>query len=80
MSDIEQRMQRIWCDILQCSIIDSEQKTFFELGGNSLTAILLLSKIEEEFYCEISLNDIYGCSTFQDAVMIVKEREKTVSV
>ena len=44
-SDDEQLLRRIWSDVLQCPV-DDPQVNFFDLGGDSLDAIRVVSRLE----------------------------------
>ena len=64
LSEIEVQLISIWEDIL--SVESShiiKESNFFELGGNSLSAIKLLSKINREFDSSFSMTDIFQNQT-----------------
>ncbi|KIN31510.1 Long-chain-fatty-acid--CoA ligase [Bacillus subtilis] len=48
---------------------------FFDLGGNSLQATLVVSKIRETFGIEINLIDFFQSPVVEDLAEIVKEKE-----
>jgi len=52
----------IWSDILGCETFGI-QSDFFELGGNSIKAIQILSAIKTRFGCAVSLNVILNFPT-----------------
>jgi nonribosomal peptide synthetase DhbF len=37
------------------------EANFFELGGDSMTAIRLLRRLREELHPEVKLDDVYEC-------------------
>jgi len=58
MSNIEQTVTRIWRDVL--TVPDGqEDASFFELGGESISAVRLVSRIEEELDVWIDVGDIF---------------------
>jgi FkbH-like protein len=61
MTDTEARLARIWSDLLEKSPI-SRTDNFFDLGGHSLVAVLLLLRIRETFGIELSIDDVYSGS------------------
>ncbi len=75
-SEMERLVADIMCEVLGENEICIDHK-FFDLGGHSLNAILLLSKIHKETGVEISLTDMFEISTVKDiAEYIIKSREK----
>jgi acyl transferase domain-containing protein/acyl carrier protein len=64
-SDIEQKMARIWQELLgihQVGISDD----FFELGGDSLKAAAMIAKIKQEFNTNISVRKIFNYPRIRD--------------
>jgi acyl-coenzyme A synthetase/AMP-(fatty) acid ligase/acyl carrier protein len=55
---VQQRIMAMWVELLAIDTIDV-QANFFELGGDSMTAIRLLRKLREELHAEIKLGDVY---------------------
>jgi acyl carrier protein len=61
-NDIERRMVDIWqtvFDLDEVSIHDN----FFEVGGNSLMLIQLLSQVRQTFHTELSIRDVFMAPT-----------------
>lgn len=58
----EQRLLEIWKAVLKNDSIKPDDK-FFEVGGNSLKSINLISKINEEFDIDINVVDLFENST-----------------
>ena len=48
----------MWEELLAVDAIDL-QANFFELGGDSMTAIRLLRRLREELHAEVKLGDVY---------------------
>jgi len=61
----EKHLHTIWCEILDRPDI-SVTENFFRIGGHSLTATRMASKIFREFNVEISLRTIYRHSTIRE--------------
>ncbi len=57
-SDIAQKVEEIWRDVLTVPS-GQEDATFFELGGESISAVRLTSRIEEELDIWIDVGDIF---------------------
>jgi len=61
-NDLETQMVAIWQEVLgigQIGISDN----FYDLGGDSLIAIKVLSRLRERFDTELSVNDLFDCPT-----------------
>ncbi|MCC9018867.1 non-ribosomal peptide synthetase [Flavobacterium lipolyticum] len=58
-SDLEKQLVTIWQDILEKDRIGIED-SFFALGGHSLKAIQVISKIQKEFNIKIELKELYN--------------------
>lgn len=55
---VQQRILAMWEELLAYQGIDVEAN-FFELGGDSMTAIRLLRRLREELHAEVKLGDVY---------------------
>ncbi|MGC8759220.1 MAG: HAD-IIIC family phosphatase [Bryobacteraceae bacterium] len=60
-SETEEKLARIWSELLQKPVSDPAAN-FFDLGGHSLLAVLLLMRIREEFGVELSVDEVYSAS------------------
>jgi FkbH-like protein len=58
MSETERALASIWADLLEKSRI-RRTDNFFDLGGHSLVAVLLLMRIQETFGVELPIDDVY---------------------
>ncbi|MFC0781192.1 beta-ketoacyl synthase N-terminal-like domain-containing protein [Flavobacterium sp. HJSW_4] len=73
-TDIEKQLQLIFDDFFGMTDIGIKDD-FFELGGDSLKAMVLLKKISKEFNVEIAIGDFFNNKNIQDiANLIDKER------
>lgn len=61
-SDIEEKLMRIWENVLQISPV-SAQDNFFDQGGNSLVAVRLMSQIRREFQQDLPISLLFQKST-----------------
>ena len=55
---VQQRISGMWQELLAMEGI-SPEANFFELGGDSMTAIRLLRRLREELHPEVKLDDVY---------------------
>ena len=63
-SQVERKLHDIWSALLQIDPIGINQN-FFELGGNSLKLMTLISLIHKEFEVRVPLADIFNNSTIE---------------
>ncbi|HHW30100.1 MAG TPA: amino acid adenylation domain-containing protein [Clostridiaceae bacterium] len=63
--EIEIKLSEIWCRALNIDKI-SVNDSFFELGGDSLSIIYVVSAISKEFNVNISIEDIYKLETIKE--------------
>ncbi|MFA6939524.1 MAG: AMP-binding protein [Clostridiaceae bacterium] len=68
--DIKNAMQRIWQSILNV-YVDDEQANIFNLGADSIDVIVLLTKIEEYFNVELTVEDIYRNPSLTDMITLI---------
>ncbi|AGL19169.1 amino acid adenylation domain protein [Actinoplanes sp. N902-109] len=61
-SDLEKRLHDLWREELGCPAFDVT-RTFFDLGGHSLSAVRLLHRVAEDLGRELSLKDFFQAPT-----------------
>lgn len=76
-TEIRTKLKTIWEELLKLDCIE-DQDDFFELGGNSLLAIRLVAKIENNLEITIDLSEILQYSNFKEQLnfMITKIEPK----
>ncbi|QVJ02389.1 hypothetical protein KGD82_07485 [Nocardiopsis eucommiae] len=57
-STTEEYVEHIWNEVLGVSS-EKADSTFFELGGQSISAMAIVSRIEEELGLEADLGDLF---------------------
>ncbi|MCG7540024.1 acyl carrier protein [Pseudoalteromonas sp. CO348] len=70
-------LRKIWLDSLSIQECDSSVD-FFDLSGNSLLAMKLVQKVNEEFGLDIDMEDFFDNSTLDFLIEIVTEKEQVV--
>ena len=75
--EIEQQVHDIWCSLLGLEVVSTDV-TFFDAGGHSLLATQLLSRVKDEFHCEMSLRHVFDHPTIQSFAKIVREVPKVI--
>jgi amino acid adenylation domain-containing protein/non-ribosomal peptide synthase protein (TIGR01720 family) len=71
LTPLEQRVIEIWREVLGLDAI-SKFDNFFDLGGNSLRATKVTSRIREEFSIEIGLKTIFEYQTVESLAKMVE--------
>jgi FkbH-like protein len=59
MTEVEAKLAGIWCELLERPAV-SLSDNFFDIGGHSLLAVLLLLRVRETFGVELSIDDVYS--------------------
>ena len=75
---VEEVLGNIWKDILDISLIGLDDN-FFDLGGHSLSATQLISRIREAFLVEISLRDFFETPTIRDLARLIETAKNEVN-
>lgn len=68
---VEAQMVLIWQDILGVTRV-GVRDNFFEIGGHSLRATVLVSRIHKELGCSISLREVFQSPTVESLAQLVK--------
>ena len=75
--EFEEKLTRVWSEVLG---IDKENigttTNFFELGGNSLNLIMLVSEIYKEFGIEVAINQIFDNPNIKDISKYIRSNKK----
>jgi acyl carrier protein len=76
--EMEEELVKMWAEVLSVKNekigIDTD---FFDLGGNSLKAIILVSRIKKTFSAHVSLEDIFNIQTIRGLGQHIKNSDKT---
>ena len=72
VSELEQRIVSIWQDVLNIEKIGLNDH-FFELGGNSLSSIKLISKYQKAFNKKVTINKIFNTPVLKEQISLIKD-------
>lgn len=70
-NETEEHLARLWCAALNMDRVSSTAN-FFELGGQSLSAVSLFAKIEEEFEKKLPLATLFTAPTIEKLANILQ--------
>lgn len=76
---LEQRIAALWCDLLGIEMVGRDDD-FFELGGQSLIAIRLMTRLQREFGVRLQLSDIFELQTLAALATAIEQRNPTIAV
>jgi tyrocidine synthetase-3 len=76
-SEGEHTLARIWSELLGIDTIGDIDANFFHLGGHSLKAIHLVSRIQAEFGVQIPLARVFDTPTIRGLAQIVQKTENS---
>ncbi|WP_432409140.1 amino acid adenylation domain-containing protein [Wukongibacter sp. M2B1] len=72
---LQKALAGIWKDVLGIDSVDINS-SFWEVGGHSLKAIILVSKIKKIFNIKISIKDIFEISTIKEMEEYIKNANR----
>ena len=75
----EQQLAEIWCKLLNLSTVSTDAN-FFELGGSSISAVLMLSAIEETFSKKVLIREFLSSPTIQGIAAVLEGKVKLASL
>lgn len=73
--ETEVKLVNIWKDILDLDTVGVNNK-FFQIGGHSLKATALASRIHKEFSVDIPLREIFEITTIKELAKSIRSAEK----
>ena len=77
-NEIEQKLYDIFCNLLDMKNISTDE-SFFNLGGDSLSAIKLVVEIYNTFNKDITIKDVFNHSTILELYNIIVSNNTSVS-
>ncbi|MFB6367904.1 condensation domain-containing protein, partial [Paenibacillus elgii] len=72
---LEAKLVRIWQEVLGVEKVGINEN-FFDIGGHSLRATTLVSKIHKEMNVDFPLRDVFTCSTVEDMARAIARMEE----
>ncbi|WP_426982596.1 amino acid adenylation domain-containing protein [Bacillus cabrialesii] len=72
---LEAKLSQIFEDVLKNGLIGI-QDNFFDHGGHSLKATVLMSRIAKEFHVQVPLKDIFAHPTVEELASIIRGAEE----
>ncbi|MCW1242733.1 amino acid adenylation domain-containing protein, partial [Bacillus pretiosus] len=76
-SNVEKILVEVWSEVLGLEKVGINDN-FFEVGGHSLKATVLLSKIHKALNKDMTLNEIFSLPTIKEQSKYLEEKEENV--
>lgn len=76
-NELQQQLVDIWSEILQVNNIGIED-SFFEIGGDSLSSIRLVSEIYNKFGIKLTVNNIFENDTIEDLAVYMQAQNASL--
>jgi acyl carrier protein len=73
LSDVERSVARIWAELLEVPSVGAHDN-FFEIGGHSLKAGSLVSRMRAEFGVDLSLRMVFDFPTVAELAALIADR------
>ncbi|QHI35943.1 Tyrocidine synthase 3 [Kordia antarctica] len=77
-SELELKLATIWSKILNLEVV-LPQDHFFKLGGHSLKAVRLITKIYKQLGVQLKINDIFTHPTLEQLAQFLKGKDTNTS-
>jgi len=79
LSEEEQKLAKIWQDVLGVKSVGKED-SFFDLGGHSLLLVILFARINKEFTSNLPITTIFDAQTLSALAKVLKEKIRISSL
>ena len=80
-NDVEDKLTLIWSEVLAMGREKiSMDSNFFQLGGHSLKATILVSKIHKEFDVKVPLSEIFKTPRIKELAKYIKGKSKDIHI
>lgn len=80
LSENENKIAQIWRGLLgEFTDVISKESDFFQLGGNSLMIISMVTKIKKEFDVILSTAEVYNSSSLEDLATLIETKQELSS-
>jgi acyl carrier protein len=70
LGTLEQELGRMWSEVLGVDAIGADND-FFALGGDSLSAVRMLTRLQRLFNLAISLREFFGARTVRNLASLI---------
>lgn len=78
-TDIEKRIAEYWGEVLgypSVGVLDN----YFEVGGNSLLATKLMTRLSDEFEMKLTFKELSECLTIKELAVLIESKKKMLEL
>jgi len=75
----EEKLAKLWRAVLETDVF-GKQDSFFNLGGHSLKALKLISRINRTFNIHLDLSDVFEYPTIEQFAVLMDSQKKKTSL
>lgn len=73
-NDLEAGLAELWCRVLEVDAV-SVDENFFDLGGDSVVATQLVSRVRETFHVELPVSAIFDAPTVSEMAVVIVQKQ-----
>lgn len=77
-NDLERTLSQIWSEVLDLDEV-GVRDNFLDIGGHSLAATRIVSRVVAQFRIEISLQSLFQCPTVAEMAAEIEKHLETIS-
>jgi len=78
-SPVEVELAKIWCEVLSLDQVGTRDN-FFDLGGHSLSATRIISRITRTFGSELAVKALFESPTVAEMALIIEQYQAGIAV
>jgi amino acid adenylation domain-containing protein len=79
-NDVEKKLVEVWMEVLGLEVFIGIDDNFFDLGGHSLKATILNSKIHKVLNIKVPLAEIFTRPTIRELALYIENISESVSI
>lgn len=78
IGEVEAALVHLWAEVLNIKASQiNAASNFFDLGGHSLKATLLITKIHQQFHVKVPLTEVFTAPTIRELAQYIRNEAKT---
>jgi acyl carrier protein len=71
LSSTERTLGALWTEILRSTDLPKPTDNFFELGGSSIDMVMLLFRIQEEFFIDLGDSAVFEAPSLRELAALI---------
>lgn len=78
-SALEERLARIWCEVIRVDTV-TRADDFFDLGAHSLLITHIINHVRKEFVIDLTMRDFLDAARFGEFCALVAQKLKLAAL